>query len=277
MIPFWGELMGLIPFEWAHYGFMQSALLAILLVTPLLALLGCLVVNNQMAFLSEAMGHSTLTGLAIGVLLGLREPMAAVIGFAVLLGILMFLMRRYSAAPPDTAIALVMAFVVSLGIVLLSRGGGFARFSHYLIGDILTISPVELLCLAGLLVLVLLVWLFFFNSLLFVHLNRPLAASRGFPVRRVELFFTVLVAVMVAVSMPWVGLLVINSMLILPAATARNVARNTRQYVLLAVVIGTLSGILGLVSSFYWDTATGATIVLWACGFFVASALFRRQ
>jgi zinc transport system permease protein len=277
MMPLWGAIMGFIPFEWAHYGFMQNALLAVLLVTPILALLGCLVVNNQMAFLSEAMGHSTLTGLAIGVLLGLREPMAAIIGFAVLLGILMYLMRRYSAVPPDTAIALVMAFVVSLGIVLLSRGGGFTRFSRYLIGDILTISPMELLCLAGLLVLVLLIWFFFFNALFFVHLNRPLAASRGFPVRRIELFFTILVAVVVAVSMPWVGLLVINSMLILPAATARNLARNTRQYVLLAVALGILSGLLGLVSSFYWDTATGATIVLWACGFFAVSAVFRRR
>lgn len=276
MIAFWSHWVAQLPFEWAHYGFMQSALLAVLLVTPLLALLGCLVVNNQMAFLSEAMGHSTLTGLAIGVLLGLREPLTAVVGFAVVLGILMFLMRRYSALPPDTAIALVMAIVVSLGVVLLSRGGGFAKFSRYLIGDILTISPAEIGWLAGVLVLVLLVWCFFFNSLFVVYLNPSLAASRGFPVRRLELFFTVLVAIVVALSMPWVGLLVINSMLILPAAAARRLARSTRQYVLLALVIGILSGILGLVTSFYWDTATGATMVLWAGGFFAASTFFRR-
>jgi zinc transport system permease protein len=265
MIPLWADIMGLIPFDWAQYGFMQNALLAVLLVTPILALLGCLVVNNQMAFLSEAMGHSTLTGLALGVLIGLRDPLIAIIGFAVLLGVLMYVMRRHSSAPPDTAIALVMAFVVSLGIVLLSRGGGFGRFSRYLIG------------LAGLLLLVLLIWVFFFNSLFFVHLNRSIAASRGFPVRRVELCFTILVAAVVAVSMPWVGLLVINSMLILPAATARNLARNTRQYILIAIALGILSGILGLVSSFYWDTSTGATMVLWACGFFVISAMFRRR
>jgi len=275
-MPLWSHWIGLLPFEWAHYGFMHSALLAILLVTPLLALLGCLVVNNQMSFLSEAMGHSTLTGLAIGVLLGLREPILAIVGFALVLGVLMFLMRRYSTLPPDTAIALVMACMVSLGVVLLSRGGGFNRFSRYLIGDILTISPAEIGCLAGLLVLVLLAWFFLFNSLVFVYMNPSLAASRGFPVRRMELFFTLLIAVVVAVSMPWVGLLVINSMLILPAATARNLARNTRQYVLIAIAVGLLSGILGLVSSFYWDTATGATVVLWASGFFAVSAFLRR-
>jgi zinc transport system permease protein len=89
--------------------------------------------------------------------------------------------------------------------------------------------------------------------------------------------FSVLVAVVVSVSIPWVGLLVINSMLILPAATARNLARNTRGYVLGAVAVSLLSGVIGLVCSYYWNTATGATIVLWACGFFALSLTLRRR
>jgi zinc transport system permease protein len=270
------NVMGYLPFDWAHYTFMQHALLAVLLVTPLLALLGCLIVNNQMAFFSEALGHSALTGLAIGTLLGLQAPVFAVVAFAVLLAVSMSLMRRHSAVPPDTAIALVMAFVVALGVVLLSRGGGFAKYSRYLIGDILTITRVELLGLAVLLGVVLLLWGILFNALFFVSLNRSLAASRGFPVRWLEPLFAVIVAVVVAISIPWVGLLVINSMLILPAATARNLAWNTRSYVVGALVISLLSGILGLICSYYWDTATGATIVLWASGFFALSLLVRR-
>lgn len=269
-------IMGVLPFDWAHYTFMQHALLAVLLVTPLLALLGCLIVNNQMAFFSEALGHSALTGLAIGTLLGLQAPVFAVVAFAILLAVSMSLMRRHSAVPPDTAIALVMAFVVALGVVLLSRGGGFAKYSRYLIGDILTITRVELLGLAVLLGVVLLLWGILFNALFFVSLNRSLAASRGFPVRWLEPLFAVIVAVVVAISIPWVGLLVINSMLILPAATARNLAWNTRSYVVGALAISLLSGILGLICSYYWDTATGATIVLWASGFFALSLLFRR-
>jgi zinc transport system permease protein len=269
-------IMGVLPFDWAHYTFMQHALLAVLLVTPLLALLGCLIVNNQMAFFSEALGHSALTGLAIGTLLGLQAPVFAVVAFAVLLAVSMSLMRRHSAVPPDTAIALVMAFVVALGVVLLSRGGGFAKYSRYLIGDILTITQGELFGLAVLLGVVLLLWGILFNALFFVSLNRSLAASRGFPVRWLEPLFAVIVAVVVAISIPWVGLLVINSMLILPAATARNLAWNTRSYVVGALAISLLSGILGLICSYYWDTATGATIVLWASGFFAISLLFRR-
>ena len=274
---FWHTLIMNLPFEWAQYDFMHYALVAVLLVSPVLALLGCLVINNQMAFFSEAMGHSALTGLALGALLGLADPTVTIVGFAILLALAMFKMRRYSAVPPDTSIALVMAFVVALGVVLLSRGGGFARYSRYLIGDILTITPHELGWLAGLSGLVFLVWIFLFNAFFMVSLNRSLAASRGFPAMVLEALFSVMVAVVVSVSIPWVGLLVINSMLILPAATARNLARNTRGYVIGAVVVSLLSGVLGLISSYYWNTATGATIVLWACGFFAVSLAVRKR
>jgi len=273
----WHTLLLNLPFEWAQYDFMHNALLAVLLVSPLLALLGCLVINNQMAFFSEAMGHSALTGLALGALLGIADPRATIVGFAVVLTVAMVLMRRYSAVPPDTSIALVMAFVVALGVVLLSRGGGFARYSRYLIGDILTITPGELGILAVVSGGVAVLWVFLFNALFFVSLNRSLAASRGFPAGVLEAVFSVLVAVVVSVSIPWVGLLVINSMLILPAATARNLARNTRGYVLGAVAVSFLSGVIGLVCSYYWNTATGATIVLWACGFFALSLAVRRR
>ena len=273
----WHGLIGALPFEWTQYGFMQDALLAVLLLAPLLALLGCLVINNQMAFFSEAMGHSALTGLALGALLGLADPTVTIVGFAVLLAVGMFLLRRYSALPADTTIALVMAFVVALGVVLLSRGGGFARYSGYLIGDILAVTAAQLGWLAVLSLLVAGLWLVLFNAFFLVSLNRSLAVSRGLPASLLEAVFSVLVAVVVAVSIPWVGLLVINSMLVLPAATARNLARNTRHYVLGSVAASLLAGVAGLVSSYYWNTATGATIVLWSCALFALSLALRRR
>jgi len=273
----WHALILSLPFEWTQYDFMHYALLAILLITPLLAVIGCLVINNQMAFFSEAMGHSALTGVALGALIGLGNPSATIIGFAVLLALGMVALRRYSALPTDTSIALVMAFVVALGVVLLSRGGGFAKYSRYLIGDILTITPMELGGLAVLAVLAGVLWVFLFNAFFFVSLNRSLASSRGLPTTFLEVLFAILVAVVVSVSIPWVGLLVINSMLILPAATARNLAWNTRRYVVGSVIVSLLSGVCGLICSYYWNTATGATIVLWACGFFGVSLALRRR
>ena len=273
----WYSVAGQLPFDWAQLVFMQNALLAVLLIAPLFALLGCMVINNQMAFFSDAMGHSALAGLAIGTLLGLRDPTGSVVLFAVALALVIFLLRRYSAVPPDTVIALVMAFVVALGVVLLSRGGGFRKYTGYLIGDILTITPGEIGRVAALLVVVAAAWLLAFNAMTLVSLNRSLAQSRGVAVRRIEVLFAVLVAIVVAVSISWVGLLVINSLLVLPAAAARNLARNTRSYILGAILISLLSGLLGLICSYYWDTATGGTIVLWATGFFVASLLLRRR
>lgn len=273
----WYALLQKLPFEWAQYDFMHHALLAILLLAPLLAVMGCLVVNNRMAFFSEAMGHSALTGVALGAIVGLGNPSATIIGFAVILALAMFLLRHYSAVPADTSIALVMAFVVALGVVLLSRGGGFTKYSRYLIGDILTISPMELGGLAALSGVAWVLWFFLFNAFFFVSMNRSLASSRGLPAAFLEALFSVLVAVVVAVSIPWVGLLVINSMLILPAATARNLARNTRRYVVGSILVSLFSGVLGLICSYYWNTATGATIVLWACGFFVLSLILKRR
>jgi len=274
-VSLWFCLAGHLPFEWARYDFMQSALLALLLIGPLCALLGCMVVSNQMAFYSEAMGHAALTGIAVGVIAGLADPTGAMVVFGVVMALAITLVRRVSAISTDTVIGVTMAFAVALGVVLLSRGGGFARYSRYLVGDMLTITRPELARLGLLALAVLGVWLTLFNSLFLVTVNRSLARSRGIRVGLVEALFAVLVAVVVSLCIPWVGILVINSLLILPAATARNLARGTPQYYALAVAFSLVAGVAGLVCSFYWDTATGATVVLFSAAFFTLSLLAR--
>ena len=271
MMELWHSLAGALPFEWARYVFMQNALLAVLLISPLFALLGCMVVQNQMSFFSEAVGHAALTGIAVGVLVGLGDPLWSMLAVAILLALGVSAMRRWSAASTDTVIGLTMAFTVALGVALLSRGGGFAKYSRFLVGDVLTITPHEIVRLVVALGVVLAVWIFGFNRLFFVSLNRSLARSRGMPVWMVETGFAVIVALAVTVSIQWVGLLVINSLLILPAATARNLARDVPRYVGMAVALSLFSGVVGLVVSFYAGTATGATMVLVAMACFVAS------
>ena len=271
MMELWHSVAGALPFEWARYVFMQNALLAVLLISPLFALLGCMVVQNQMSFFSEAVGHAALTGIAVGVLVGLGDPLWSMLAVAILLALGVSAMRRWSAASTDTVIGLTMAFTVALGVALLSRGGGFAKYSRFLVGDVLTITPHEIVRLVVALGVVLAVWIFGFNRLFFVSLNRSLARSRGMPVWMVETGFAVIVALAVTVSIQWVGLLVINSLLILPAATARNLARDVPRYVGMAVALSVFSGVVGLVVSFSAGTATGATMVLVAMACFVAS------
>ncbi|NLM75474.1 MAG: metal ABC transporter permease [Clostridiaceae bacterium] len=274
----WYRIFEILPFEWAQHGqmtFMKNALLAIILLTPVFAVLGTMIVNNNMAFFSDALGHGAFTGVVIGGLIGFGFPMGSVIIFSLLFAFLIALIKHKSKLSGDTVIGVISATAVALGIFLVTLGGrSFAKLNSYLIGDILSITPKEIFFLFILLIVVFVFWFVFFNRLLLVSINQSLADSRGINTFLYEAVFSCFVAVTVAVSMPWIGLLVINSFLVLPAASARNLARNQRQYHLIAVIISVFSGITGLILSYYIETATGATIVLiLAVIFFISSWL----
>lgn len=273
----WHQLISSLPGNWAQLEFMRLALLAVLLAAPLYAVLGCLVVNSRMAFFSEAVGHAALTGIALGTLAGLADPTPAVLVFSALLALTIAWLRKSSAVASDTIIGLVMAGAVALGVVLLSRGGGFNRYTRFLIGDILTITPGEIAQLATLVVVTLLIWGALFNRLFLATLHPVLARSRGINVWAVEALFSVVIALVVAMSIAWIGLFVINSLLILPAAAARNLAKSAAAYLGWALLFSFLAGIAGLIVSFYAATATGATIVLVALGLFLLTLPFRRR
>lgn len=261
----------LLPFSWAEHQFMLNALLAVLLVTPLFGMLGTMVVNNKMAFFSDTIGHSALTGIGIGVIMGLNQPLGAMIFFAIFMAVAVSIVKEYTITSADTVIGVFSATAVALGIVILSRGGGFNKYSGYLIGDLLSISPAEIKLIILIAGIFLGYWYYAFNSLLLLTINPSLAKSRGINVRWVEMAFTVSLAVIVTVSIQWVGIMIINSLLVLPAAASRNFAANIRQYHFLSVIIAFGSGITGLILSYYWNTASGATIVLVAAVLYLAS------
>ena len=272
----YGIIDTLLPFEWTEFDFMKNALLAVLLISPLFGLVGTAVVSNRMSFFSDALGHSALTGIAIGVLIGVDNYLISMLGFALLfaLGISAVLESGNSSA--DTIIGVFSATGLALGVVLLSASGGFAKYSSYLIGDILTIQPQELLLLLFILIAVVLVWIFGYNRLLLTSLNEDLAAGKNIRVQRINRLFAIVLAVIVTISIKWVGMLIINSLLVLPAAAARNLAKNSATYHGLSVGISLISGVSGLILSYYWGIATGGTIVLMAAVIFFATFLFSR-
>lgn len=273
----WYSIVELLPFEWTQYSFMKNALLAVLLISPIFGLLGTMTVNNRMAFFSDSLGHSALTGIGIGVILGVSNPLWSMVAFSLLFSYAVVAVKNANRTSTDTIIGVFSSASVALGIVILSYKSGFSKYSSFLIGDLLSISVSDILLLMGVLVVVLIAWLTIFNKLLVASVNQSLAKSRGMNTRVIELIFTSLIAVIVAVSIRWVGLLIINSLLVLPAAAARNVARNARQYSAISVMIAFVSGISGLILSYYWDTASGATIVLIAAVFFLITFLMRRR
>ena len=214
----------LLPFEWLHYTFMKNALLAVLMIAPLFGMLGTM--DNKMAFFSDALGHSALTGIAIGVVLGWQSQMAAMLLFGILWAVLITSVKHHSKMSADTIISVFSSTSVALGLVVLSHGGAFARYSSVLVGDVLSVTQSDLLSLLIALLCTAALWAGLFNPLLLTSVNAPLAQSRGVRSRLTEYVFTVLVAVAVMVSIRWVGVMLINSLLILPAAASRNVARS---------------------------------------------------
>jgi zinc transport system permease protein len=265
-----------LPFSWTQYGFMVNAFIAVLLISPLLGTLGTMTVNNKMAFFSDALGHSALTGIAIGVMIGIDNMLISMVAFGILLSLIIMKVKATNSASADTIISVFSSTSVALGLVILSIGGGFSKYSQYLIGDILAITSKDLLLLFVLLIVVLLIWGLIYNKLLLVSLNADLAASRGIKHRLIENIFVVLVAVVVMLSIKWIGVLLINSLLILPAAAARNIAKNSKQHLIYTISISLLSGIIGLILSFYINSSSGATIVLTSAMMFFITLLIRK-
>lgn len=263
------------PFTWVEYNFMKNALLAILIITPLFGILGTMIVNNRMAFFSDALGHSALTGVAIGVIFGIQDTNLSMVLFAVVFALLLNTIKRSNIASTDTIISVFSSLSMAIGLVILSRGGNFAKYSSLLVGDILSITPREILYLLMIFAITILFWVLCFNQLHAMSINESLASSKKIKTKLIDNLFVVIIALIVMLSIKWVGILIINALLILPAAASRNIASNVREYHLFSVLISTFSGITGLLLSYYINTATGPTIVLIASFFFFLTYLIK--
>ena len=267
----------ILPFSWLDYNFMKNAFLAVLLITPLFGILSTMVVSNRMAFFSDSLGHGAFTGLAIGSLVGIFSPLVSLVGFSILFALLITYIKNNSSASTDTIIGVFSSTGIAAGLMMMSYGGGFNKYSSYLIGDILSITPDDLISLMGVFVLVLLVWGWLFNRLLVLSINSSFARSRGINAVMGEGIFASVVAVVVAISIQWVGLLIINSLLVLPAASARNITSSVKEYHLVSVLCAMISGISGLVLAYYYNMAAGATIVVIAALIFFVTLVLKSR
>ena len=254
-------LDALLPLAWMEYTFMKNALLAILLMTPLFGLLSTMVVSSRMAFFSDSLGHGAFTGIAIGALIGIFAPLTSLILFSIAFALLITYIKHRTAASADTVIGVFSSTAIAVGLMIMSHGGGFSKFSPLLIGDILSITPADLAGLLAVDAVVFVGWMLLFNRLLLLSVNASLARSRGVSIFAVEALFAALLAVVVAVSIQWVGILIINALLVLPGAAARNLAGSVKAYHLLSVLIALGAGLVGLFAAYYFGIAAGAAIV----------------
>ena len=267
----------ILPFQWVSYDFMKNALLAVILVTPLFGLLSTMVVSNKMSFFADSLGHSTFTGIALGILFGGFDPLWGATLFSIFFAISITIIKHKGNSSTDTIIGVFSSTAVALGLVLMSFSSSLSKFSSYLVGDLLSIDTSEIILLFGVFVIVIVIWIFIFNKLLITTLNSSLANSRGINTLLIEIFFSCTIAIVVTLTVSWVGILIINSLLVLPAASARNISKNIRQYHIFSILIAVFSGISGLIISYYLNTITGATIVLISATIFFITLLLRKR
>ena len=273
----WYSLCDALPLEMLHWDFMKNAFLAILIMAPLFGLMSTMIVTGRMSFFSDALGHSAFTGIAIGCICGLAAPIWAAVAFSVVFALLFSFVRSRSNQAADTLIGVFSSAAVALGIFVATLGGGsFTKYNKYLIGDILSISPAEIGVLALTLLAVVIFWFAASNRLTLTAIHPHLASSRGIPVELTQTLFTVAIAVVVTLCISSVGLLILNSLLVLPAASARNISRNLRQYHGFSVLFALSAGIAGLTVSYYWGSSAGAAISLALALIFAVTFCFRK-
>ena len=274
----WYSICELLPIGMLRWDFMKNALLALLLMAPLFGLLSTMIVTGRMSFFSDALGHSAFTGIAIGSIFGMAMPIWAAVAFSIAFALLFSWVRSRSNQAADTLIGVFSSSAVALGIFIATMGGGsFTKYNKYLIGDILSISPGEIGLLAIVLVAVIVFWILLSNRLTLTAIHPQLASSRGIPVGLAQTLFTTAIAVTVTLTISSVGLLILNSLLVLPGASARNVARNMRQYHGLSVLFALVAGLTGLILSYQLGCSAGAAISLSLAAIFAVTFALRKS
>jgi zinc transport system permease protein len=280
--PLYSLLAQVLPFDCLQARFMQQALAGLLLLTPMTAAMGIIVVNFRMSFFADAISHSAFAGVAVGLLLSL-DPDWTMPAFGLLVGLGIMLMQRSSNLSSDTVIGVFFSAMVAFGLAIVSRDRSLARdLQRFLYGDILTIGDGQILALMGLFLALITFQALNYNRLLYIGLNPSLARAHRVRVAVLQYCFAGLLALIVMFAVQAVGVLLVTALLIVPAATARNLARSAGSMFWWALVVSLSSAVAGLLLSAQdWArTATGATIILVACGWFglsVVVAALRRE
>ena len=273
----WYSVCRLLPAEMLQWDFMCNALLATILMAALFGLTSTMIVTGRMSFFSDALGHSAFTGIAIGCICGISAPVWIAVVFALVFALLFSYVRSRSNQTADTLIGVFSSTAVALGIFIATlNGSSFTKYNKYLIGDILSVTPGEIGALALAFVVVSIFWVVFSNRLTLSAIHPELASSRGFSPALSQGLFTAVIAVIVTLAISWVGLLILNSLLILPAASARNVAKNLRQYHLFSIAFALVAGVGGLILSYCLGASAGAAISLVLAGIFAVSFCLRK-
>lgn len=253
--------------------FILRALVAGLLIASIAGLLGSFVVWRRMSYFGDTLAHSSLLGIAIGILLDINLQLAVVASALLFAGILLLLQRNKNLAT-DTLLGILAHSTLAFGLLILALSSTVqVNLIGYLFGDLLTVSMTDIYWIFGCCLLIGMLLLYFWNGFLTITVHEELAEVEGVRVGVLHCTMVMMIALLIAVSMKIVGVLLITSLLIIPPAAARRLAQTPEQMALGASVIGCLSVSGGLLMSWELDTPAGPSIVVTACLIFMLLTL----
>lgn len=260
--PLYRILNLLLPPTIAGAAFLNRALVGGVFLAVACGIVGVGLVGHRMSYFSNAISHSSFAGVAIGLLAGI-SPYFSLVGFAILIGLAITALKRRSRLADDTIIGVIFSAAMALGIVLISAFRGLGReMLTYIYGDILALTEAEVYLAFATLVVAVAFSALYYNRLALTAVSPEVARSAGVRVAALEYIHAALIAGVVAVAIRAVGLLFVTALLVLPAATARNIAKRQGSLFWWSACIGALSAVGGIILSVYLNTSTGATIIL---------------
>jgi zinc transport system permease protein len=270
---------GTLP-EVFHYAFFVRGLLSVLLLAPLLGGMSHLVVARRLSFFSAALGQAALTGLTIGLVL-LGEPLngayGGIFGFCFLSALTMVYVKRHAALPSDTLVGVFLSMTLGLGICLLvavTKRFNIHQVEAVMFGSLLTVTDTDLAVLLATGVAIAVVFTWIYNQLLLDSLDSALARVSGVPSAFLDYLFVMLLTAAIVVSLKVIGALLVEAMVVVPAAAARNLARTTRAYLAFSIATAFAAGVGGLfISSRLLVPSGGAVVLAMSAIFFVTLAI----
>jgi zinc transport system permease protein len=273
---------GLLP-EMFGYEFLINALLASLMIGPLLGLLGTLVVVKRLAFLSEAVGHSVLTGVSIGILLGepIESPLISLFTFSIFFALLLQWIKGRSTIPYDALIGVFLSFALALGAALLlyvAKHVNAHLIEQVMFGSILVATTNDLIMLSIICLVVGILSYFYGNHAYLVAISPDVAHSQRINTRAHDYAFVILIALITVASVKIIGAVLVGALLLIPAASARLIASNLKQLLILSVLFSSSASVFGVLIPMFgqWPISAGPAITLFACGWFLICLMIRQ-
>lgn len=249
-------------FELLQYEFIRNALLAVLLASIACGIIGVYVVVKRIVFISGGIAHASFGGVGLGYFLGVN-PIWGIIPFSILSALVMGLVSKRTRIPEDTAIGILWALGVSLGIVFIGLSPGYAPdLFSYLFGNILTVTSVDLIIMLILDLVIIMVVFLFYKEFLALSFDDEFATVVGVPTVKLYFLLLCLIALTIVVLMKVVGIIMIIALLTIPAAISKQYTSNLKKMIFISILLSAIFGVGGLWLSYQLNLASGATIVI---------------